>query len=169
MLFDGIFAIAMTILVLELKVPELADRHSVAELGRSLARNGATFYSYLLSFLWLGIVWARHNEHYRNIETITKGVLSLTLLQLAAAAFFPFCAALVGRFPGNPLALSIYVGCAVVYAWASTLGWFVAERAGAISPHLGEPERQRFRKRALHRAMLLTVMLVAVIAWALGA
>ena len=51
MLCDGIFAIAMTILVLELKVPELVDRHSAAELAQSLERNRATFISYLLGFL----------------------------------------------------------------------------------------------------------------------
>ena len=166
MLCDGIFAIAMTILVLELKVPELVDRHSAAELAQSLERNRATFFSYLLSFLWLGIVWARHNEHFRHIETITKGVLALQLLQLATAAFFPFCAALVGRYPTNHLAMVIYFGCAVAYAWASQLGWLVAERAGALSPRLSDSARQQYGNRNLRRAILLTVFFGAVIAWA---
>jgi uncharacterized membrane protein len=154
----------MTILVLELKVPELVDRHSTAELAQSLEKNGATFLAYLISFFWLGVVWARHNEHYRHLETITKGVLALQLLQLATAAFFPFCAALIGRYPTNHLALVIYVGCAAVYAWASMLGWIVAERSGAISPRLSVPDREDYRKRNLRRALFLTMFLAVVLA-----
>lgn len=55
MLFDGVFAIAMTILVLELKVPELVAQRSVQELAKGLAHQGSTFVSYLLSFFVLGM------------------------------------------------------------------------------------------------------------------
>ena len=52
-LVDGVFAIALTILVLELKVPELADRRSVPELGQALAHEAPTFLSYLGGFVLL--------------------------------------------------------------------------------------------------------------------
>src|SRR5258708_15922983 len=86
-LFDGIFAIAMTILVLELKVPELNDRRSVSELAHALAHHAPTFGSYLLSFWLLRIFWYRHNQPYHHILVITHCMLAIHLLQPASLSF----------------------------------------------------------------------------------
>ena len=102
MLFDGVFAIAMTILVLELKVPEIDDRLSSSQLLHALLKESGTFFSYLLSFAILGVFWWRHNHVYHFFRTITSKMLVLHFVQLAAAAFFPFTAALYGRYPTNP-------------------------------------------------------------------
>jgi uncharacterized membrane protein len=157
-LFDGIFAIAMTILVLELRVPELADRHSVAELARALAHDAPTFGSYLLSFLMLGVFWYRHNHQYRHLEFVSKTMLALHLVGLAAAAFFPFCAGLLGRYPTNALSVVVYLGCVMVYFWASFANWLAASRAGAISPEMPEAEYRRARRRALRSCMVVSVL-----------
>src|SRR6478672_9693554 len=101
MLVDGVFAIAMTILV-------------------------------------LGMFWYRHNQQYRHYRSISGGMLALHFVMLAAAASFPFCAALVGRYAPNPLAVTIYLTCIVVYAWTATLTWIVARRSGSLSEELPE-------------------------------
>ncbi len=148
-LFDGIFAIAMTILVLELRVPELADRHSVGELARALAHNAPTFASYLLSFTVLGVFWYRHNQQYHHVRVVTKGMLALHFVQLAAAAFFPFCAALLGRYPTNHLTVVVYMGCIMIYFWASLANWVVARRSGALASDLTAADYARSRTRLL--------------------
>jgi uncharacterized membrane protein len=168
MLFDGIFAIAMTILVLELKVPELADRHSVAELAQALGHHAATFVSYVLSFVVLGIMWFRHNQQYRHLRHITRGMLALQLLQLAMAAFFPFCAALFGRYPTNRLSVVLYVGCVMVYAGGGLLEWLVAEKAGSMAPQLGLDELRRLRRRTVRRTVALTAMFLCTLLLALS-
>ena len=145
-LVDGIFAIAMTILVLELKVPEVGDRKSVVALGTALAHHLAGFVSYLLSFLMLGVFWFSHNRHYQHFTRITGLMLVLTLAQLAATAFFPFSAALLGRYPTNQLTLVIYLGCVLCYQLATLLVWVAASRSGVLAPQLGEPERRRLLK-----------------------
>ena len=156
-LCDGIFAIAMTILVLELKVPDLQDRHSVAELARGLLGHASTFVSYLLSFLMLGMFWTRHNAWYRQIEKMTKGVLAVQLFQLAVAAFFPFCAALLGRYPTNPLSMSIYLGCVATYLWSGAFLWIVARRAGALEM---PPDYRRNLKAQLVANSAITLLLL---------
>ena len=168
MLFDGIFAIAMTILVLELKVPELADRHSVAELARALAHHGATFASYLLSFLMLGILWYRHNQHYRHLQHVSAPMVAFHLVQLAMAAFFPFCAALMGRYPTNRLSAVFYTGCIMVYFWFALLEWVVARRAGAISPGLDPAALRRERKRSVAGALVMTAFFAYTLMMALA-
>jgi len=152
-LFDGVFAIAMTILVLELRVPELQDRHSVRELVHGLLHHAATFVSYLLSFFMLGVFWASHNAWYRQIQRITKGILAVQLLQLAVAASFPFCAALIGRYPTNQASLAIYTGCVAAYLWAGILLWAVARRAGVLAL---PPDYRRLLKRQLIGSIWIT-------------
>jgi uncharacterized membrane protein len=159
-LVDGIFAIAMTILVLELKVPEIGDRHSVAELASALAHHRAAFASYLLSFLMLGVFWFSHNQHFRHFTRITRMMLILSLVQLAAAAFFPFCAALAGRYPINELARVIYLGCILVYLATMLLLWLVAGRSGALSADLSAVQRRRFLRGNLVGCVVVGLQLL---------
>jgi uncharacterized membrane protein len=158
MLFDGVFAIAMTLLVLELKVPELVAPKSVPEMAAALKHQGPTFGSYLLSFTVLGMFWYRHNTQYRHFHTITGGVLMTHFVQLAAAASFPFCAAIWGRYPLNPLSVVIYLGCILVYAWASFAGWLIAKRTGAFSPGMADATYRRVRKRGLLSCVFLSAL-----------
>ena len=158
MLVDGIFAIAMTILVLELKVPELDNSRSVHELARALARQLPTFGSYVLSFLVLGGFWYRQNHQFRFYHRITGRMLILYFVQLAAVAAFPFCAALLGRYPRNGTSVAIYYGCVVLYLWAITATWIIAKRSGSTGPELTDGIYRRSRRRALSFAVLFTVM-----------
>jgi uncharacterized membrane protein len=159
-LFDGVFAIAMTILVLELKVPELANRRSIPELARALSHNGPTFVSYLVSFAMLGLFWYRHNLMYHHFRVITRGMLILHFVLLAAAAFFPFCAALVGRYPTNGLSLLVYISCVLVYAWASLGNWVLAGRSGSVEPGFGSEDFVRSRNKLLRWCMTLSFVFV---------
>lgn len=158
-LFDGVFAIAMTILVLELRVPDLVNHRSSAELARGLRQYASTFGSYLLSFFVLGSFWYRHNHHYRYFQTITTPILVLHFVQLAAAAFFPFCAALFGRYPFNPLSAAIYVGCVLTFQLATALAWLVGRRAGAMTVELTEERFRRTLRRTLRQAVIAAVLL----------
>jgi uncharacterized membrane protein len=167
-LFDGVFAIAMTLLVLELKVPELVDRRSVHELAAALAHDGPTFGSYLLSFTVLGALWYRHNHQYHHFRVITGSMLVLHFVQLATAAFFPFCAALFGRHPFNPLAGLIYVSCILVYAWASLANWLVAWKTGSVGPATTVEQFKRSRRRALRGSLFLSAMFVFYLTRVLG-
>jgi|WetSurMetagenome_2_1015567.scaffolds.fasta_scaffold09935_6 uncharacterized membrane protein len=157
-LFDGIFAIAMTILVLEVKVPELADRHSVKELWSVLVQHGSSFFGYFFSFGMLGLFWYRHNKQYHYFQHITRGMVFLHMLQLSLAAFFPFCAGTVGRGPSNYLAMSLYAGCILAYVACTTLLWLVAKRAGAMAPELDEAVYRQIGKRNLRGLSVISVI-----------
>jgi uncharacterized membrane protein len=160
-LFDGIFAIAMTILVLELKVPELTDSHSVSELARALAHHGYTFGSYLLSFFMLGLFWYRHNQHYHHFQLITRGMLVFHLLQLSMAAFFPFCAALLGHYPTNGLSIVVYIGCVTIYFWGSWLNWVLAGKAKALKPEVSHHDYERIRNRGFRGGVIISVFFIS--------
>jgi uncharacterized protein (TIGR02246 family) len=159
-LVDGIFTIAMTILVLELKVPELTQARSVHELAGALVRQSPTFVSYLLSFFVLGAFWYRHNKAFRHFHVISGKMLVLHFVMLADAAFFPFCVALMGRYGPNPLSFVIYLAGILVFAWTMSAAWIVAKRSGSMSADLTEAEYVRVRRRAIISSAVLSGVFV---------
>jgi uncharacterized membrane protein len=156
-LFDGIFAIAMTILVLDLKVPELADRHSITELWKHLAQHVGTFFSYFFSFGMLGVLWYSHNRQFRHLQHVTPKIVFFLLLQLSMAAFFPFCAGTFGHYPTNYLAMTLYSGCILVYMACTATVWFVARRSGALEPELSNSNYRQFLRRNLRGLSVISV------------
>jgi uncharacterized protein (TIGR02246 family) len=169
MLVDGVFAIAMTILVLELKVPELTDSRSVSDLARALAHQVPTFLSYLLSFFVLGMFWYRHTQQYRHYRVITGRMLALHFVALAAAASFPFCAALMGRYAINPLTSVIYLACIVVYTWTTATTWIVAKRSGSMSADLTDAHYLKARKRSIRMSFGISALFVVYLVRMIGA
>jgi uncharacterized membrane protein len=84
-------------------------------------------------------------------------MLIITLIQLAAAAFFPFCAALMGLYPLNRLSQAIYLGCLLVMVLARLANWIVARECGSLAD-LPEPDYLRVRKRIFRGAVFLSVI-----------
>jgi len=167
-LYDGIFAIAMTLLVLDVKVPELVDRRSVGELGRVLAQHGSTLFSYFLSFGMLGLLWYRHNRQFHRIRHVTPVMVFLHVLQLSMAAFFPFCASTFGHYPANYLSMALYTGCILVYVGCSAAVWIVAKRTGALEPELSETDYRLQRRRNLRGLLVVSMLFLFYIVMAIG-
>ena len=127
---DGLFAIAMTLLVVDLTVPVIKDTHSVHELADALGDDSATFVSFFISFAVIGRYWVAHHSFFSQLARIDRGIIELNLLYLAFIAFLPFPTALLGRYFENPLTIVIYaVNVAVVsgmelvlFSWAQNHG-----------------------------------------------
>ncbi len=87
---DGVFAIAITLLVLEIRVPE--DTH---ELPHQLAELWPSYLGYLISFLLIGLIWANHHVMFENITSADRPLMFFNMLLLANVAFLPFVAAVL--------------------------------------------------------------------------
>lgn len=154
-LFDGVFAIAMSILVLELKLPELQDRRSVPELALALKHHWRTFFSYIISFIILSSFWIGHNRIYTHVKRISKTVLVIHFWLLATAAFFPFCAHLYGRYPSNPLASLIYFGGVIVYLLGMLALVIAAERQKLFDLEIPARDVKKLRRGFLWSVAIL--------------
>ena len=97
-LIDGVFAIAMTILVLEVKVPDLANPSSASELMHSLQHHLYVIVAYFISFAMLGLFWMWHHRLSNKIREINAPLTLCSLAFLSLVCFFPFAAALFGRY-----------------------------------------------------------------------
>jgi len=105
---DGVFAIVVTLLVLELKVPELHDHESVAELGRQLVGLVPKFLSWLISFIIVCKFWLNHHHVLGLARYANYALVWLNSLFLMFQSFVPFPTAMMGEYPTNSLAVTAF-------------------------------------------------------------
>src|SRR5687767_4707656 len=98
---DGVLAIVITIMVLELKVPHGTDLHALAPLA-------PVFLGYVLSFVYVGIYWNNHHHLVHTVKRITGGVLWANLHLLFWLSLFPVVTAWSGENPTAPTPAACY-------------------------------------------------------------
>ena len=102
---DGVFAIIITILVLELKAPDLGSGQS---LSHALRETRPTFVAFAVSFLLIGMYWSWHRSAFAQVRYIDRNALWLNLVFLLPVAMIPFAASVLGEFPSSSTALHLY-------------------------------------------------------------
>ena len=129
---DGVFAIAVTLLVLEIKVPVLADLPS-GSLGVALLRQWPSYFAYLLSFSVILIMWVNHHVLLDLVREVDHGFLYLNGLLLMVITLLPFPTALLAQYGEDPknghLAAAVYCGlCVLIALFFNALWWYAAVR-----------------------------------------
>ena len=107
-LSDGIFAVAMTLLVLDLHIPTAAQVHSEGQLLTALCAMGPQWLTYGMSFLTLGIFWAGQQTQLNHIGEGSRDLAWIHLGFLFAITLMPLSTRLLGEFITLRLALGIY-------------------------------------------------------------
>jgi uncharacterized membrane protein len=127
-LTDGIFAIAMTLLVLELKVPDLPKSASATELLHKIGEEGPSLFSFMMSFLYCGMLWVFHHLAMHFVRHLQIALVWLNLLFLMSISTMPFSCGLLGHFLHNRAAQEIYFGNMFVAATLLAVQWVVAKK-----------------------------------------
>ncbi len=134
---DGVFAIAMTLLVLDLKVPPPAVLKE-GPLGPALWRQWPTFLAYLASFATILVMWVNHHRMLDHLRRTDGTFLFLNGLLLLFVAFVPFPTALVSEYlllPQARTAAALYAGTYVALALSFNLLWhYATARRRLLSP-----------------------------------
>jgi uncharacterized membrane protein len=145
---DGVFAFAITLLVLGVPIPDLAvadDQH----LRVALVRAVHQLVPYITSFATIGIIWLNHHALFHSVERVDHFILTLNLLLLLVVSFIPFPTAMLGRYGALPSSAFLY-GCVLTALGATfTLLSFCIEKRG-----LGAKEN--FRRSRWDRMRNLT-------------
>ncbi|CAB4719768.1 unannotated protein [freshwater metagenome] len=107
---DGIFAIAMTLLVLSISIPELNNNASNLnqQLWQAIKDQYPEMFAYFLSFVVIGRYWLIHHRVFRLIHRVDPGLFSLNLALLSLIAFMPYSTEIYGRYQSTTSALVIY-------------------------------------------------------------
>ena len=124
---DGVFAIAITLLVIEIGVPHVEG----AALSQALVEQWPSYLAYAISFLQIGVIWANHHNRFRFIARSDHLLLFLNILFLMCVAFIPFPTALLadyllGSGAERTTAGAVYAGTLAVTAVFFTLLWLYA-------------------------------------------
>jgi uncharacterized membrane protein len=105
---DGLFAIAMTLLVVSISVPMISDGDEISALADALNDRSAEFISFFISFAVIGRYWLAHHQAFALLGRMDQGLISLNMVYLAFIAFLPFPTALLGEYFENPLSIAVY-------------------------------------------------------------
>jgi TMEM175 potassium channel family protein len=129
---DGVLAIVITIMVLEMKVPKAVEEVSHVANLTDLKPVLPVFLSYVLSFVYIGIYWNNHHHMLHATRHVTGGILWANLHLLFWLSLFPFTTAWAGENHGAPTPIAVY-GFALLMA---AIAYYILERA--IIRHQGQ-------------------------------
>lgn len=131
-LSDGVFAIALTLLVLNIGVPVLA-RSNQGELASRLLDRSGEFASYALSFAVIAFLWVRHHGFFRALTRIDGTITLLNLAYLGFVAFLPYPTRILGLYGSRPAAVVLYSSSLAIVTTIAGLMRVYALRAGIVS------------------------------------
>ncbi|HEY4190023.1 MAG TPA: TMEM175 family protein, partial [Candidatus Limnocylindrales bacterium] len=139
---DGVLAIAITLLVLEIRVPaadELADPEA---LIAALGGLWPSYLGYVISFVTIGIIWANHHNLFRIVDRVSHGLILANLLLLLTVGFLPFPTALLAatlETPSAQIGVLVYAATFVVVAIAFNVLWYeIRTRPGVLRSDVDE-------------------------------
>jgi uncharacterized membrane protein len=109
-LSDGLYAIALTLLVLELKLPSLGEAATNADLLHALRELMPKVLTWTLSFWVMAVLWLSQVRVYSLVHSLSRTMVRLELAQLACVSLMPFSTALIGEHGNLPAAAVVYAG-----------------------------------------------------------
>ena len=134
-LSDGVIAIALTLLVLQLRVPslsEVADPDSAADLAAQLGKGSAQLVSYGISFYVIAEFWLVHRQVFRLVGDQEEGMEWWNFAFLFTITIMPFTSTLLGAFVRNPLAVDIFALNLLLASLATQAMIVVGRRRGLL-------------------------------------
>ena len=157
---DGVFAIAITLLVLEIGVPE----GSGDDLWGALLDQWPSYLAYLVSFATIGAVWFAHTVITEALSGATSVLIRVNLLLLLVVAFLPFPTVLLSEYVGEPdaerIAVTVYgLNLLLASVLVSTL-WRYANRAGLVREDLTDGEVRALSSRLTPSLVSYAVVIV---------
>jgi len=163
-LSDGVVAIAITLLVLQLNVPaKLHDPTSASELATQLGKGADQLVSYVISFYVVAQFWLVHHRVFRQIAGQREGLAWWNFAFLFAITLVPFTSGLLGQYAENPLAVDIFAANILLASLSLVATTGFIRRKGLLSAAHDEEQARAGRIRAFSVAAIMVVSMA--VAW----
>ena len=128
----------MTLLVVGIGVPHLADESSVGDLADALNDDLGSFIGFFISFTVIGRYWLAHHQFFSRLAAMDQRLISLNLVYLMFIAFLPFPTVLLGDFFENPLTIVIYAVNVAIVSGLEVVLFRHAHRSGLFEREMPE-------------------------------
>lgn len=135
---DAVFAIAITLLALEVRVPEV----DAAALPRALWKLLPDIAVYALSFIIVGLYWVNHHHMFRSIVRYNDTLMWLNIFFLLCIAFLPVASSIIGHY-GHPFAILVYCSVLCLTSLTSMFLWRYASHHSRLTAPDIEPSTIR--------------------------
>jgi uncharacterized membrane protein len=174
---DAVFAIAITLLALDLRLPELPASAPADALLSALVLLTPKFVAYLVSFLVIGSSWVTHHRHFRHIRHYDNGLIWINLGLLLCIGLLPFTTAVMGAHVTSPVGLILYAVSVAITGLLQWLLWWHAVRKHLIAPDVSPRLISHYRWRGIVAPVVfmlsvpiaLVIPTVAPLSWSLAA
>jgi uncharacterized membrane protein len=156
---DGVFAIAITLLVLNLDIPEhLAS----GEIANALWDQREFFFAYALSFAVIGRFWLVHHRFFSEVRAFDGRLIVLNMFYLGWIVLIPFSSEVLGEYGGKAAAIVLYaanlIGVVLTGMWMAA----DAHRAGLVSTSAAAHREQRYRSFFIAAVFLISIPIALV-------
>jgi uncharacterized membrane protein len=147
---DGVLAIAITLLVLDIHVPQ---PQAGSSLAHELGRQWPSYAAYLTSFLTIGVIWINHHAMIRRLGEVDHTIMTLNLVLLLTIGLLPFTTALAAAYVkqshGQHLAVAVYSGSFLLMAvaFATTNRYILLAKPELHRVELSEQKRHEILRR----------------------
>ena len=152
---DAIFAVAITLLILNINIPLIPKDQVTRDLGPAVRQLLPHFWSFTLSFVVIGVYWMSHHAVFRFIKRSDRTFLWCNLIFMMSIVVMPFSTNLLGAYGSNRLAVMFYAGNLTATGTLIALLWWYATRRHRLVDKELEP--------ALRNHVLLASLLPAAI------
>lgn len=150
---DGVFAIAITLLILEIKIPPASS-----DLGTQLLRQWPSYVAFVISFAFIGIMWINHHRLFTHIHRSNTILLILNLLLLLGVCWVPYPTAILAQHLSagdQKIAALLYHGSYFVIAIFFNVLWQYATHAGLLSQNASAAAAKISRQYAFGPSLYL--------------
>lgn len=167
-LSDGIFAIVMTLLILELRVPNLPPTAPNVEVTPALIALWPKFVSYLVAFVSLGVFWVGHHIMYHAIRRADRVLLWLNIAFFMFVSLLPFSTSVLNAFPRALIAPFLFGANLAVVGWLLFFQWaYVSSQPGMLATFVTTGYRVTVKLRML-AVPIATTLTAFVCFWSAG-
>jgi uncharacterized membrane protein len=154
-LADGVFAVAMTLLILDIRVPPIDGIRSESDLVHALVALGPRFLMYAMSFMTLGIFWNGHQTQLVHLARADRDLAWIQIGFLASVCLIPFSTTLLAQFIAYRTALLVYWANIFAVGIGFYATWRHADRAGLARTDGVSPDVWAALRRQVVRAQTL--------------
>jgi uncharacterized membrane protein len=143
-LSDGVFAIAITLLVLDIRAPNIPENLVATELPAALLSLWPKYFGYVLSFVGISTFWMIHHSIFRPIRAYDRTLLYLNFLFLMVVAFVPFPTSLLGEYGNYQLPVAVYAATLAIGRLLLTAIHWYSTRNDSLLSEGQDPRTVRF-------------------------
>lgn len=158
---DGVFAITITLLVFEIKIPDIPEELVSSKLWPALVHLFPHIISHAISFFVLGIFWVAHHNMFAHIKKHDHILLWLNLVFLLCVASVPFPTSLLGTYPDERISVMIYSGVMAIAGIFLDIIWWYATTYGLVDGETN-PEFVRFVHQHIWKAPIMYGLAFAI-------